>query len=131
MVGKSGYISLRLIINNVAVHCSQFNVLSTRLVSSRNIVSATPKDIYMYMCNYCYTFQRPSPGQPCHQEEEGTPPLLLPVIVHPRRGKGGNSWMRCAEYFNPWWHNTEYGSQTAQKWGLLGVVTPNILPLCN
>ena len=69
------------------------------------------------ICNYCsHTFQRPSPGQPCHQEEVGTPRPLLPVIVHPRRGKGGNSWMRCmcrVLQSNPWRHGTEYGSQTA------------------
>ena len=41
------------------------------------------------MCNYySHTFQRPSPDQPCHQEEEGTPPLLLPVIVHLGGGRG-------------------------------------------
>ena len=41
--------------------------------------------VYMYMYNY--HLQTSSHCQPCHQEEEGTPPLLLPMIVSPRRGE--------------------------------------------
>jgi len=54
------------------------------------IVSATPKDIYMYMYNYrSHTFRDLLLVNPVTKKEVGTPPLLLLVIVHPRRGLGG------------------------------------------
>jgi len=56
--------------------------------------------IHMYMCNYCsHTFKDFHQVNPVIKKDVGTPPLLLPMIVHPRRGDR-DRWMRSAEYFN-------------------------------
>jgi len=45
-------------------------------------------NIYMYMCNYRCVFKELLLVDPVIKKEVGTPPSLLHMIVHPRRGPG-------------------------------------------
>ena len=62
-------------------------------------MSAIPKDIYVYMCNYCsHTFKDLLLVNPVIEKEVGTPPSLLPTIVCPRKGGIEGNQMKSTEY---------------------------------